>query len=344
MKAGINGVINLSVLDGWWGESYDGTNGWAIKPVSEKLSEEVRTREETSTLYELLQDQVLPLYYGHGKMGFSPNWVKMSKRSMATIMPRFNSKRMVGEYLAKYYLPASKQYRLYRQNNYENSHAIAAWKSRVRKAWTGVSLRGLGFARLLGTRQRCLGDAPDLQLRRRRRHQPAVHPAVLPGWQGAGEHRQLLRHDRDADAAGHRDAGDPNTGFEAGQTQVFPDGTYWDQYRIGGTSLSSPLLSSVVAVAGQLARHPLGFINPLYYRMLGTAGLHDNAAPKSPVAQVRTDYVNFLDNSQGKFYRLQTIDVQTSTLHSTPGYDDETGVGTPSGPAFFFEAARLSGL
>jgi starch phosphorylase len=146
MKAGINGVINLSVLDGWWGESYDGTNGWAIKPVSEKLSEEVRTREETSTLYELLQDQVLPLYYGHGKMGFSPNWVKMSKRSMATIMPRFNSKRMVGEYLAKCYLPASKQYRLYKQNNYENSHAIAAWKSRVRKAWTGVSLRDLGIA------------------------------------------------------------------------------------------------------------------------------------------------------------------------------------------------------
>src|SRR3989338_1326443 len=115
MKAGINGTINLSVLDGWWGESYDGKNGWAIKPVSESLSEEVRTREETSTLYELLQDQVVPLYYEHSKMGLSPDWVKMSNRSMATIMPRFNSKRMVGEYLAKCYLPASKQHRLYQQ-------------------------------------------------------------------------------------------------------------------------------------------------------------------------------------------------------------------------------------
>jgi hypothetical protein len=55
----------------------------------------------------------------------------------------------------------------------------------------------------------------------------------------------------------------------------------------------------------------------------------------SPLAQVRTDYVNFLDNSQGKFFLLQTIDVQSSTLHDTPGYDDETGVGTPSGPALF---------
>jgi len=133
-------------------------------------------------------------------------------------------------------------------------------------------------------------------------------------------------------------AGDPNTGFLVGQTQVFPDGTYWDQYRIGGTSLSSPLLAGVVAVASQLNHRPLGFINPLYYRLLGSSALHDTMAPTSPVAQVRTDYTNFLDNSQGKFWRLQTIDVQSSTLKDTPGYDDETGVGTPRGPQFLLSA------
>jgi subtilase family serine protease len=131
-------------------------------------------------------------------------------------------------------------------------------------------------------------------------------------------------------------AGDPNTGFEVGQTQVFPDGVYWAQYRIGGTSLSSPLLAGVVAVADQARHHPLGFINPLYYHMLGTRAVHDLVAPTSPLAEVRTDYVNFLDDTQGKFYRLQTIDVQTSTLHDTVGYDDETGVGSPHGPEFFF--------
>lgn len=143
MKAGLNGVINLSVLDGWWGEGYDGKNGWAIKPVSEFLSEEVRTREETRTLYELLQDQVVPLYYEHGKMGFSQNWVKMAKRSMSTIMPRFNSKRMVGEYLAKCYLPASKQHRLFKQNQYENSRSISEWKIRIRKSWPDIAIRRL---------------------------------------------------------------------------------------------------------------------------------------------------------------------------------------------------------
>ena len=143
MKAGINGAINLSVLDGWWGESYDGKNGWAIKPVSEALSEELRTREEARTLYELLQDQVVPLYYEHSKMGLSPEWLKMSKRSMATIMPRFNSKRMVGEYLAKCYLPASQNHRLYLENQYRNAHVIAVWKARIRQAWPGVEMRRL---------------------------------------------------------------------------------------------------------------------------------------------------------------------------------------------------------
>lgn len=141
MKAGINGTINLSVLDGWWGESYDGSNGWAIKPLSESLPEEVRTREETRTLYELLQDQVVPLYYQHDKLGFSQGWVSMAKRSMATIMPRFNSRRMVEEYLIKCYFPASQQHQRYRANNFELSHNIAAWKTRVRQAWSGVTAR-----------------------------------------------------------------------------------------------------------------------------------------------------------------------------------------------------------
>jgi subtilase family serine protease len=133
---------------------------------------------------------------------------------------------------------------------------------------------------------------------------------------------------------------DPNTGMIVGETQVFPNGTYWDQYRIGGTSLASPLLAGAVAVADQAHGRPLGFINPLYYRLLGTSALHDIVAPTSPLAQVRTDFVNLLDNSEGVFFRLQTIDVQSSTLHDTPGYDDETGVGTPDGPAFFLSAAR----
>jgi glucan phosphorylase len=91
MKAGMNGVLNLSVLDGWWDEGYDGRNGWAIKPVSEGIDEHRRNAEEAKTLYELLQDHVIPAYYTRNEMGYSPEWVRMAKRSMATLLPRFNS-------------------------------------------------------------------------------------------------------------------------------------------------------------------------------------------------------------------------------------------------------------
>ncbi len=143
MKAAMNGVVNLSVLDGWWGEGYDGTNGWAIKPAAAGLDEASRNREEVRTLYEILQDHVIPLYYKREACGYSPEWVKLAKRSISSLMPRFNSARMLGEYVAKCYLPAARQGRLYAENQFEVARAIAAWKSRVRRAWPGVTISRL---------------------------------------------------------------------------------------------------------------------------------------------------------------------------------------------------------
>jgi len=143
MKAAMNGVVNLSVLDGWWGEGYDGCNGWAIKPAAAGLDEASRDREESRTLYEILQDHVIPLYYKHGSSGYSPEWVKLAKCSISSLMPRFNSMRMLGEYVANCYLPAAQQGRRYSGNQFEVARAIAAWKARVREAWPGVTLRRL---------------------------------------------------------------------------------------------------------------------------------------------------------------------------------------------------------
>lgn len=143
IKAGINGVINLSVLDGWWEEGYQGDNGWAIKPASEALDEQHRNREESRSLYELLQDRVIPTYYERGKMGFSPEWVKLAKRSIVSLLPRFNTSRMMGEYVAKFYVPASQQASRYSKNHFEPARTSAAWKQRVREAWPGVLLRRL---------------------------------------------------------------------------------------------------------------------------------------------------------------------------------------------------------
>jgi starch phosphorylase len=144
MKAGFNGVINLSVLDGWWGEGYRGDNGWAIKPASESLDDERRDLEEGRALYEILQDKVVPLYYDHGPMGFSPEWVKLSKRSVMTLLPRFNSHRMLGEYLARFYAPACRRGRQVAEDNYAKARELSAWKRKVRGAWPKVTLQKPG--------------------------------------------------------------------------------------------------------------------------------------------------------------------------------------------------------
>jgi len=141
MKAGINGVVNLSVLDGWWGEGYTGDNGFAIKPASDVSDDYRRNREEARTLYEILQDQVIPAFYARGTMGHSPEWIRLAKRAIATILPRFSSARMVGDYLRKFYLPASQQGRRYGESQFETAREIAVWKSRVRAAWPDVHIR-----------------------------------------------------------------------------------------------------------------------------------------------------------------------------------------------------------
>ncbi|MCL2345368.1 MAG: alpha-glucan family phosphorylase [Desulfobulbus sp.] len=157
MKAAMNGALNLSVLDGWWGEGYDDGesedgrdcdcdaigNGWAIKPAPAHLDETQRDAEEARSLYEILQDQVIPTYYRTGPMGHSPQWVAMSKRSIATIAPRFNVTRMVGEYVRKYYAPAAEYGRRYAADNFAIARDVAQWKTRVRAAWPGVRLSRL---------------------------------------------------------------------------------------------------------------------------------------------------------------------------------------------------------
>ena len=143
MKAGINGVLNLSVLDGWWDEGYDGDNGWAIKPMSETTDEGKRNAEEAKTLYELLQDHVIPTYYRRNDMGYSPDWVRMAKRSMASLMPRFSCARMVTEYVQNFYVPATRQGKRVHADNYQGARQLVEWKAHVRQGWSGVQLRRL---------------------------------------------------------------------------------------------------------------------------------------------------------------------------------------------------------
>ncbi|MCC6610199.1 MAG: alpha-glucan family phosphorylase [Burkholderiales bacterium] len=205
MKAAMNGVINLSVLDGWWGEGYRGDNGWAIKPATDSADEYRRNREESRTLYEILEDQVIPLYYARGDLGYSRDWIKMAKRSIETILPRFNATRMVSEYISRFYVPAAEQGRRYALERFEDARAVAAWKTRVRAAWSSVTLRRLdapltritfGDAFTVQVAVKLNGLAPDdviveLLLRRAREHVRYELVPVGP-MPETGEHRFAL--------------------------------------------------------------------------------------------------------------------------------------------------------
>jgi starch phosphorylase len=104
-KAAMNGGLNFSVLDGWWLEGYDGRNGFAISDVSE-LTEAEADRQDAASLFQVLEEQVIPLFYDREADGMPRGWVEMMKHAIKTLVPAFNSDRMAGEYAERIYTRA----------------------------------------------------------------------------------------------------------------------------------------------------------------------------------------------------------------------------------------------
>lgn len=139
-KAAINGVVNLSILDGWWGEGYAGDNGWGICPHKGLIDNAQRTREESAELLDILEQQVLPLYFDAAEHGYSRPWIAISKAAMRRAMPVFNAERMVLEYTRDYYRKAARHARLLAQKEAAGGRTLAQWKRAVAAAWPGVRL------------------------------------------------------------------------------------------------------------------------------------------------------------------------------------------------------------
>ena len=108
MKAGFNGVLNLSILDGWWAEAYNGRNGWAIASDVETDNQEEQDRADVDALYRILEEQVVPLFYQRDRDYVPRGWVAMMRESIRTIGPQFSTRRMVKEYTERYYVPRLK--------------------------------------------------------------------------------------------------------------------------------------------------------------------------------------------------------------------------------------------
>ena len=133
--------------------------------------------------------------------------------------------------------------------------------------------------------------------------------------------------------------GDPQTGFLVGQSQTFPDGSVrYSEYRIGGTSLSSPVMAGIEALADDAAGRAHGFANPAIYQ-LGSGAYRDVVDPAKTLSVIRVDYVNGVDDVDGLRTTLRTLN-QTQSIATRPGYDDVTGVGSPNGAAYITGLGR----
>ncbi|HDQ26446.1 MAG TPA: glycosyltransferase family 1 protein [bacterium] len=140
MKVNFNGGLNFSVMDGWWDEKPDADNGWMIGRGEEYDDQAYQDGLEASSIYETLENDIIPLYYKRGKDGLPHEWIKKMKTSMQTLCPVFNTDRMVIEYSEKFYKPTGLKYFEMSSPGFEKAKALSKWREKVRKHWPNVKI------------------------------------------------------------------------------------------------------------------------------------------------------------------------------------------------------------
>ncbi len=140
MKAAFNGAVNLSVLDGWWDEAYTAETGWAIGKGETYDNEEYQDDVESNALYDLLEKEIIPLFYTRGSDGLPRGWIAKMKGSMRGLCPAFNTNRMVREYTERSYLPAMHRFTKFTEGKMKLSKELAAWREQIRAAWPDLKI------------------------------------------------------------------------------------------------------------------------------------------------------------------------------------------------------------
>jgi starch phosphorylase len=140
MKAALNGALNLSILDGWWPEYYDGRNGWAIPSADTAGDSAERDKLEAEAMYDLIEHQIAPPFYERDRDGVPERWVNAIRHTLATLSPELSADRMVRQYVERLYRPAGRCEALLSANNYRGARELAAWKQRIVAAWPRVAV------------------------------------------------------------------------------------------------------------------------------------------------------------------------------------------------------------
>ena len=137
-KAEMNGVVNLSVLDGWWVEGYREGAGWALKQERTYQNQGYQDQLDAATIYSLLENDILPLFYNRNEQGYSEGWIKTIKNSIATIAPHYTMKRQLDDYYDKFYTKQAANFKKLAANNNRLAKELAAWKETVAQRWDSI--------------------------------------------------------------------------------------------------------------------------------------------------------------------------------------------------------------
>jgi starch phosphorylase len=139
-KAQMNGVLNFSVLDGWWLEGYVKGAGWALTDKRTYENQDHQDQLDAATIYSMLENEIIPLYYAKNTKGFATEWIQFIKNSIAQINPRFTTKRMIDDYLNKFYFKLAKRSAMLKENNFAKAKEIAAWKENISSKWHEIEV------------------------------------------------------------------------------------------------------------------------------------------------------------------------------------------------------------
>jgi len=140
MKAAVNGALNMSTLDGWWCEGYQPETGWVIGTSDSYADSEYQDMVESRMLYNILENEVIPLFYTHSADGLPKAWIRRVKNSIKWIGPRFNTHRMVDEYASCFYNPAVAKWRYMNADQCAAGKALSAWMSNIRNCWSQIAI------------------------------------------------------------------------------------------------------------------------------------------------------------------------------------------------------------
>ncbi len=141
-KAEMNGVLNFSVLDGWWYEGYrlDEKAGWALTDKRTYTDQGQQDKLDAATIYSMLENEIIPLYFAKNSKGYSPEWIQYIKRSIGHIAPQYTMQRMIEDYISRFYEPEAKRFDKLSADSYKVAKEIAAWKEKVAANWDGIKV------------------------------------------------------------------------------------------------------------------------------------------------------------------------------------------------------------